>query len=181
MKFSTIFRGKGQLLYGSCVRDGCQPAGGLLLGCVDATFSTPRPRLSEIFVVGGGSAFNLPRKLSASKPKLQGHYYVDDPRNRVAFFRGQSAFISNDQAWKAAEGYEGTAWRAPDWGPRRARATNLSKEELLGSLQVCPRLLFRGENGFRRRSGGRSSSRPFMGLAISTGRRLLTNSTSESC
>ena len=32
--------------------------------------------------------------------------------------------------------FEGTAWRAPDWGPRRARARNLSREELLSSLQV---------------------------------------------
>eukprot|EP00903_Cladosiphon_okamuranus_P018258 g16795.t2 len=40
-----------------------------------------------------------------------------------------------DKASNAAEGYRGTAWRAPDWGPRRARANNLSREELLDSLQ----------------------------------------------
>ncbi|CAN0153711.1 unnamed protein product [Scytosiphon promiscuus] len=40
-----------------------------------------------------------------------------------------------DRTRKAVEGYQGTAWRAPDWGPRRGRATNLGREELLGCLQ----------------------------------------------
>lgn len=52
------------------------------------------------------------------------------------FLDACTAVFGGGQASNAAEGYRGTAWRAPDWGPRRACASNLSREELLGSLQV---------------------------------------------
>ncbi|CBJ29417.1 hypothetical protein Esi_0146_0032 [Ectocarpus siliculosus] len=41
-----------------------------------------------------------------------------------------------DRASTVNEKYRGTAWRAPDWGPRRARASNLTRDELLGCLQL---------------------------------------------
>ncbi|CAM9193530.1 unnamed protein product [Ectocarpus sp. 12 AP-2014] len=40
-----------------------------------------------------------------------------------------------DRASTLTEKYRGTAWRAPDWGPRRARASNITRDELLGCLQ----------------------------------------------
>lgn len=59
------------------------------------------------------------------------HYLrVEGHLRRPLFLRRQASMLN--------EKYRGTAWRAPDWGPRRARASNLTRDELLGCLQVLP-------------------------------------------